>query len=79
MDPPESYWEKWSKILFSESDHKSWLYPQEFMDTAIEAGYKDMKHVCFIKSYLETGAYFGCEKEGRQHLEGMTYLSVTMD
>ena len=38
VDPPESYWEKWPKILFSESDHKSWLNPLEFMETAIEAG-----------------------------------------
>ena len=65
VDPPESYWEKWPKILFSESDHKSWLDPQEFMETANEAGYKDMKHVSFIRNYLEPGANIGCKKEGR--------------
>ena len=61
VDPPESYWEKWPIILFSEADHKSRLNPMEFMET----GYKDMNHVSFIRSYLENGATIGCEKEGR--------------
>ena len=47
------------------------------MDTAIEAGYKDMKHVCFIKSYLETGADIGCEKEGRLPTFGRIDISVS--
>ena len=65
VDPPESYWECWPKVLFSESDHKSWIDPQEFMDTALEAGYKDINHVQFIKQYPERGADIGCEREGR--------------
>ena len=31
----------------------------------MEAGYKDMNHVLFIKKYLEEGADIGCEREGR--------------
>ena len=76
VDPPESYWESWPKVLFSESDHKSWLNPQEFMDTAIEAGYKDMNHVLFIKNYLEEGADIGCEREGRLPIFGRNDVSV---
>ena len=60
VDPPESYWEKRTKILFSESDHKSWLDSQEFMITAIEAVYRDMKHTSFINNYLETGTNIRC-------------------
>ena len=36
----------------------------EFMETAIEAGYKDINHVLFIRSYLEYGSMIGT-KEGR--------------
>ena len=46
-------------------EHKSWLNPVEFMETAIEAGYKDINHVRFIRSYLENRAIIGCGKEGR--------------
>ena len=35
------------------------------MKLAIEAGYKDMDHVRFIRNYLENGAKIGCEGEGR--------------
>ena len=66
-----------AKILFSESDHKFWLDSQEIMDTAIEAGYKDMKHASFIKSYLETGANIGSEKEGRFPTFGRNDISVS--
>ena len=34
------------------------------METAIEAGYKDINHVLFIRSYLEYGSIIG-RKEGR--------------
>ena len=47
------------------------------MDTAIEVGYKDMEHISFIKSYLETGAYIGCEKEGRLPTFGRNDISVS--
>ena len=65
VDQPESYWEKWTKVNFSDLNHKSWLNPMEFMETANEAGYKDMNHVCFIRSDLKNGAKIGCEQEGR--------------
>ena len=47
------------------------------METANEAGYKDMKHVSFIKRYLETGANIGCEKEGRLPTFGRNDSSVS--
>ena len=47
------------------------------METAIEAGYKDMSHVRFIRSYLENGATIGCEKEGRLPTYGRNDPSVS--
>ena len=64
VDPPESYWSSWTKVNFDGVDHKSWLDPVEFMDTAIEAGYKDVSHAKFICNYLKSGAKIGCEGEG---------------
>ena len=47
------------------------------METANEAGYKDMKHVSFIRNYLKTGANIGCEKEGRLPTFGRNDTSVS--
>ena len=77
VDPLESCWENWTKVTFSEVEHKSWLNPVEFMETAIEAGYKDMNHVRFIRRYLEDGAIIGCEEEGRLPIFGRNDLSVS--
>ena len=37
----------------------------EFLETAIEAGSKDINHVSFIGNYLQNGVLIGFEDEGR--------------
>ena len=48
VDLPQSYWDKWNKLTFSEANYSSWLNPQEFVKVAEETGYNDMKHVEFV-------------------------------
>ena len=52
VDPPQSYWDKWNKLTFSEANYSSWLEPKEFVKVAEETGYSDMKHVEFVSNYL---------------------------
>ena len=65
VDLPQSYWDKWNKLTFSEANYSSWLNPQEIVKVAEETGYNDMKHVEFVSNYLTDGARIGCEGEGR--------------
>ena len=65
VDPPQSYWDKWNKLSFSEASYSSWLNPTEFVKVAEETGYNDMNHVKFVSNYLTHGAKIGFEGEGR--------------
>ena len=65
VDPPESYWDSWNKVTFSDIIYSSWLDPTEFVNVAQEAGYSDMNHINYICDYLVQGAKIGCEGEGR--------------
>ena len=47
------------------------------MQVAIEAGYKDMNHVCFILNNLENGAKIDCEPEGRLPTHGINDSTVS--
>ena len=48
-----------------EVEYKSRLDSVEYMDTSIEAGYKNMSAVQFIRDYLEISAMIGHEGDGR--------------
>jgi len=58
-------------------DHKSWLDPVEFMDTAIEASYKNVSNVDIICNYLISGVKIGYEGEGRLPTFGSNDPSVS--
>ena len=77
VDPPQSYWDKWNKLTFSEANYSSWLDPKEFVKVAEETGYNNMKHVEFVSNYLTEGAKIGCEGEGRWPTSGRNDPSVS--
>ena len=77
VDPPQSYWDKWNKLSFSEASYSSWLNPTEFVKVAEETGYNDMNHVKFVSNYLTHGAKIGCEGEGRWPTWGRNDPSVS--
>ena len=52
VDLPQSYWDKWNKLTFSEANYSSWLNPQEFVKVAEETGYNDIKHVEFVSNKI---------------------------
>ena len=56
VDPPESYWDSWNKVTFSDIKHASWLDPKEFVNVAKETGYSCMNHINYIRDYLVQGA-----------------------
>ena len=70
VDPPQSYWDSWNKVTFSDISYSSWLDPTELVNVAVEAGYNDMNHVHYISDYLTHGAMIGCEGEGRLPTQG---------
>ena len=62
VDLPQSYWDKWNKLTFSEANYSSWLDPKEFFKVAEETGFNNMKHVEFVSNYLTEGAKIGWQK-----------------
>ena len=77
VDPPQSYWDKWNKLSFSDASFSSWLNPTELVKVAVETGYNDMSHVKFVSNYLTHGAKIGCEGEGRWPTVGQNDPSVS--
>ena len=78
VDPPQSYWDKWNKLTFSDASFSSWLNPTVLVKVSVETGYNDMNHVKFVSNYLTHGAKIGCEGEGRWPTRGRNdpYISI---
>ena len=77
VDPPQSYWDNWNKLTFSDASFSSWLNPTELVKVSVETGYNDMNHVKFVSNYLTHGAKIGCEGEGRWPTMGRNDPSVS--